>query len=63
MKKLDDNLYKSLNYIKNKSAAIAFSLAVFDGRMEEREFKNYDYLGTASSKDVFKNKITGLYLD
>lgn len=41
----------------------AFSMAVFDGRMGVTETKFYVYAGKAHGRDLFRNKLTGLYLD
>ncbi len=41
----------------------AFQLAVTHDRLRIGEIKHYVYLGNYKGKDVFVNKITGLYLD
>ncbi len=65
-------LYKTLDKVlepeildddKRKETAKAFSLAIFDGRMGIREAEDYEYIGSSMGRSIFKNTVTGLYLD
>lgn len=46
-----------------KKVAMAFSLAVYDGRMVGADVEQYVYIGKEKGRDIFKHVITGMYLD